>query len=63
MRLLSYSEVQTRTSLSRATIDRRIKAGTFPKSIPVDGVRRAFIDTEIDAWIEALIRRARSDHG
>jgi len=39
------------TSLSRATIYRRVAAGTFPKPISLGGRRVAFQREELDRWI------------
>lgn len=39
------------TSLSRATIYRRVEAGTFPKPISLGGRRVAFAREELNRWI------------
>lgn len=51
--LISIKAVTQRTSLSRATIDRMVRAGTFPKKRNISPRRRGFPSEEIDAWIAA----------
>lgn len=50
-RLISLKEVLDRIPLSKATIYRRIKAGTFPQPIRLSAHRIAFSEQEINAWI------------
>jgi prophage regulatory protein len=54
-RFLSTAQVLERTALSRATIKRRIKAGTFPQPIRLGHRTNVFVENEIDAWIDAKI--------
>jgi prophage regulatory protein len=56
-KLLSVREVCAKTSLSRSTIWKRINAGAFPRPIKLgdDGIRTAFLESEIDQWIDDLI--------
>lgn len=49
-RLMSVKEVALETSLSRTTIFRRVRAGEFPKSIPLGGNRIAWSSTAIEQW-------------
>lgn len=49
--LLPMKRVSEITSLSRATIYRRISAGTFPKPVNLGGRRIAFARNELDRWI------------
>jgi prophage regulatory protein len=49
--LLPMKAVSRITSLSRATIYRRIAAGTFPKPINLCGRRVAFAREDVDRWI------------
>lgn len=51
--LISIKAVTQRTSLSRATINRMVQAGTFPKKRPISPGRRGFRSDEVDAWIAA----------
>ena len=66
MRLLRYSEVEFKTGLKKQAIRTRVSAGTFPKPVPL-GIRSdgratldAFVETEIDAWIELTIAEGRN---
>ncbi len=54
-RFLSLREVLHRTSLSRSQVYRLLGFGTFPKSVPISAGRVAFLESEIDAWIDARI--------
>jgi prophage regulatory protein len=49
--LLPIKAVSRITSLSRATIYRRVAAGTFPKPINLGGRRVAFAREDVDQWI------------
>jgi prophage regulatory protein len=53
--LISAKEVCRRTSLSRASLYRLMAQGVFPKPVPLHGVRKAWIESEIDAWVAARI--------
>lgn len=54
-RLLKIAEVARETSLHRATIYRRIKAGAFPSAIPLGGNRVAWSERDIEAWKATLL--------
>lgn len=61
---LSKAEVPDRVKLSYTEIARREERGDFPKRIPLGGhrtSRRVLLETEIDAWIDAQIQRARPE--
>jgi prophage regulatory protein len=49
--LLRIRDVTERTKLSRATIYRRIGAGTFPPSEPISSGLVAWYQSDIDEWI------------
>jgi prophage regulatory protein len=49
--LIPMKIVTHMTSLSRATIYRRVAAGTFPKPISLGGRRVAFSREDLDRWI------------
>ena len=55
IRLIRLKEVKVRTGLSTATIYRRMKAGTFPKSHSLGGSIVAWSQGEVDAWIAAAV--------
>ena len=59
-RLLRLSEVQTRTGLSRTTIYRKMRDGSFPEPLKI-GVRAVrWPESEIAAWL-ATRPRASGD--
>ena len=47
--------VKERTSLSTSEIYRRIDAGTFPKQIKLGAKAVAWLEVEINAWIDERI--------
>ncbi|MFM0649011.1 AlpA family transcriptional regulator [Paraburkholderia bryophila] len=53
-RLLRFSEVSSRTRLSKSEIYRRINAGTFPGSLKLGARAVAWRESEIDHWISML---------
>lgn len=57
--LLSFKDVSARTSLSRTTIYRLLDEGSFPVPIYL-GTRRAFIEAEVEDWIQACVAEARA---
>lgn len=52
-RLIRAAEVYGRTALSRASIWRRVRDGSFPKPVTLGYNRIAWVESDIDAWIEA----------
>ncbi len=61
-RLISQREAIARTSLSRTAIWLRVKSKTFPQPVKLgDGTRIAFVEQEIDEWIEACIASREGD--
>lgn len=50
-RALRYPEVCRMTGLSRATIQRRIKAGKFPPPRKLSSQAVRFLSTEVEAWL------------
>lgn len=47
---MSIKEVVHETSLNKATIYRRIAAGTFPSPRPLGGRRVAWREAEVESW-------------
>lgn len=57
---LKLAEVARRTSLSPATVRRRVAQGEFPPPIRISAGRVAWLDTAIEDWMEAVaIHQAR----
>jgi prophage regulatory protein len=54
-RLLTGTAVQAKTSLSRPTIWRLIRAGNFPASVKVSPGRVAWDADAVEAWIAARV--------
>jgi prophage regulatory protein len=57
-RVLRFSDVLSKTGLSRSSVYLRIRAGDFP--VPVllgDGRAVGFLQREVDGWINALADR------
>ncbi len=57
-----FKAVIDRTGLSRATICRRVRAGTFPAPVDLGGGLLGFFDDEIDQLLEGL-QRVTPRHG
>lgn len=55
-RFISWPEAQSRSGLSKTTIWRLHRAGSFPKPINFLNARKSlFVESEIDNWIAARI--------
>jgi predicted DNA-binding transcriptional regulator AlpA len=54
MTLLKIADVETRTGIDRVTIWRLERSGSFPRRRLISGRSVRWIDSEIDAWIQAL---------
>ena len=50
-RLLSNSQVEEQTNLSRTTRWRKEREGTFPKRVVISRNRVGWIASEIDQWV------------
>lgn len=51
-RLIRLPEVKTRVGLSRSSIYMRISDGTFPAPVRLGEKSVAWLETDIDAWIQ-----------
>lgn len=58
LRLIPLGEVMQRTALSRSAIYREISESRFPKSVPLTPKRVAWLESEIEDWIEAKLAKA-----
>lgn len=59
IRLIRLKEVRFRVGLSRSTIYRRMKEGTFPKAFSLGGPIVAWKEGEIDDWITRAIEPSK----
>ena len=57
-RFLSKKEVAAETSLSKATIDRRRREGTFPEPLQLGGGRVAWTERSIEEWKSSMLEPA-----
>lgn len=58
-RLIRLAEVKNKVGLSRSTIYLRIERGTFPTPISIGGGRVAWLESEVDEWIDNAINESR----
>ena len=58
--LIRLPEVLKRTGFSRATVYRRINEHAFPLPVKISKRAIAFVESEIDEWIESMINVSRN---
>jgi len=61
--LLRIAEVQARTGISRSQLFELTRRGEFPKPIPLVGRTRAWVESDVSAWIAGRIEAARAVGG
>lgn len=54
-RLIRRKTVEDKTGLSRSGIYDLVKAGRFPQPVPIGAKAVAWIEAEVDAWINERI--------
>ena len=59
--LIRLSEVRRRTGYSKAWIYRLLKENRFPQSIKIGTRSVAFVESEIDDWINQRIVESRGE--
>lgn len=57
--LLKLAEVMEKTLLRKSSIYLKMKEGTFPKPINLTSRSIAWVEDDIDKWIENLIKQSR----
>lgn len=62
-RLLPTAVVLDRVCMSKTQLYRLINSGEFPKPIPISRNRVAFLESEVNAWIENRLRLRDEGHG
>ncbi|MEZ8192064.1 AlpA family transcriptional regulator [Vibrio sp. 1F279] len=55
MRFLKLKEVMQKTALSRSAIYRKMDEGSFPKSVSLGDRAVAWIESEVEEWMEAIL--------
>jgi prophage regulatory protein len=55
MRFLKLKEVMAKTALSRSNIYRKMNDGCFPKSINLGDRAVAWLESEVDEWMELCL--------
>jgi prophage regulatory protein len=55
MRLIKRPEVERKTGKTCSRIYDDIRAGKFPKPVPIGAPAVAWVESEIDAWIKQRI--------
>ena len=59
--ILRRKQVEARTGLARSTIYQHIKAGTFPRPIPLGARAVGWLETDVSNWIAERIAMARDN--
>jgi len=59
--LIRFPEVQKRTGYSKAWIYRLISQERFPKPVKIGSRSIAFVESEIDEWINQRIAESRGE--
>lgn len=54
-KLIKMKEVIERTTLSKKVIYTRIKNGVFPQQVAIGPRARAFVESEVEAYIQSLM--------
>lgn len=57
-RFINRQEVQEATSLSKSNLYKKIKEGTFVKPYNIGGARVAWLESEVQEWIQERINEA-----
>lgn len=58
-KILRLPAVKSKTGLSRSTIYARAAQGTFPASLNLGPNTVGWLESDIEAWIEAQIKASR----
>ncbi len=56
MRLIKLKEVMAKTSLGHSSIYKFISEGTFPKQVSLGAKSVAWVESEVDDWIEKKVK-------
>ncbi len=61
MRFLKLKEVMEKTALSRSAIYRKMNEDQFPQSISLWDRAVAWVESEVDEWMEQVFQNRISD--
>ena len=59
--ILRRKQVEARTGLARSTIYHYIKAGTFPRPVPLGPRAVGWIESDVSNWIAERVALARDN--
>lgn len=59
LNILRFPEVVRKTGISRTGVYEKIRAGTFPEPILLGARAVGFVESEVDDFIESLIKNSR----
>ena len=59
MRVLSASEVATKTSMSVSHVRRMVREDKFPKPFALTENRKGWLEQDVDEWISERVRSFR----
>ncbi len=59
--IIDLGRVTAKTTLGRSTIYAYVKAGKFPAPIQVSPRHVAWIEAEVDAWVQERIAESRAE--
>jgi prophage regulatory protein len=57
LRILRLRDVKAKTGQATSTIYAAMASGTFPRPIPLGERAVGWLESEIDSWIEACLRK------
>lgn len=61
-RFIRLPQVIDRTGLSKSTIYKRADEGTFPKPVPLGNSLSAWVEAEVDEWMEGCVKLRDGGH-
>lgn len=62
MKLLSIRDAADKAGISVSTLKRLLAGGEFPAKIKITERRVGFVESEVDAWIEARVTARDQRH-
>ena len=61
MQIWRLKKVMEQTGLGRSSVYNFIKAGTFPKPVPLGGRAVGWLASEVEGWLQDRIRERDQD--